>query len=304
MKKRKLLWLLIGSLLLGACFSGTAAAGHPALAIMEPYADDLEDMETIEPYIISILALNETVNARRLDAVKQFIGWYFSRLNYPDRYGLTGTVYVYTLEGGREHSTRKYDSADGYAGLFLHLLHQYVVKTGDVELVLTNWQKIEDIAYILPVLQDKDGLTKALPGRKEKYLMDNCEVYGGLTAYLELRNIAGKGPSAYYSRVRGSVKRAIFTRLYDSESKLFHWAAVGNTPSRSTWGTFYPDAYAQIFPIYYEVLNDTPLVRDRLWRMFSLRYAEVMPAFPVEQRLMYELTKAKMEGKGFGDARQ
>ena len=232
----------------------------------------------------------------RSPEVKRFIQWYFSKLNYPDHHGFTGTIYVYTLDGGDERSTQQYDSVDGYSGLFLHLLHRYVVKTGDVELIRTNWSKIEDIAYTLPALQDKDGLTRALPDSQVKYLMDNCEVYGGLSAYLKLRELVGKGPSKYYSRVRDSVRNGILGLLFEREDKPFAWAVEKNHKSRSSWKVFYPDAFAQLFPIYYDLLKDKPDVEKRLWWTFGLLHAGAESTFPVEQRIIYNLTRAKMEG--------
>ena len=299
MKKKKLLLLIINSIIAVSLFTGTsfAQSNHPAAVIMGYYTQVPENSLTVEPYIVSILALNEVAHNRHLGDVKQFIQWYFSKLNYPDKNGLTGTIYVYVLEEGREISANRYDSVDGYAGLFLYLLHQYVVKSGDTEIVVNNWDKIEDIAYLLPKLQDKDGLTFALPDSQVKYLMDNCEVYGGLTAYIELRKIAGKKPSAYYNQVRSAVKRGIITKLYDPDKLMFCWAIENEDLSQSSWKPFYPDAFAQLFPIYYDILSEAPELKTRMWRLFYYKYADLAKAFPVEQRIMFELTRAKMEGK-------
>lgn len=294
MKKKNILRLMVISAFLLLCPFRIADAGHPAQDIMSFYDGELPNRNTVEPYIVSILALNEVEGGRHFAEVQRFILWYFSKLNYPDHHGLTGTIYVYTLEGGQERSTQRYDSVDGYSGLFLHLLHRYVVKTGDLELIRANWNKIEDIAYTLPALQDKDGLTRALPDSRVKYLMDNCEVYGGLSDYLQLRKLAGKGPSEYYSRVRDSVRNGIFAALYDPRHRLFAWAVENNEKSRSSWKVFYPDAYAQLFPIYYDLLKDRPDMQRRLWRTFSRRYAGKEGTFPVEQRIIYNLTRVKM----------
>lgn len=295
MNKRNILWLIFSSILLLCCCSATASAAHPAQTIMEFYPADFADLNTIEPYIVCILALNEVEHARHLQEVQQFIEWYFSRLNYPDRHGLTGTIYVYVFAQGEERTTNRYDSVDGYAGLFLHLLHRYVLQTGDIELLERNWDKIEDIAYLIPLLQDEDGLTRALPDSRAKYLMDNGEAYGGLSAYLSLRDLLGKDNSKYYSRVRSSIKKGIFTQLYDDEHTMFAWAVEANVQSRSVWRRFYPDAYGQLFPIYYDLLTDRPEVQKHIWRRFTRRYAWKMQTFPIEQRIIYELTKRKME---------
>lgn len=296
---KKLLLLLVVSLLCMALQSGTAAAEHPAQAIMQLYSGDLKNLNTIEPYIVSILALNEVENNRNFSQVKRFIQWYFGKLNHPDDQGLNGTVYVYLLSGISEQSTRKYDSADGYAGMFLHLLRQYVAKTGDVQLLKDHWAQIEEIAAIIPALQDQDGLTWAMPRYKVKYLMDNCESYGGISAYLELRNLAGLDGRLQYRAKLILLRKGIWEELYDSNHAAFFWAKVENgSKSASVWDMFYPDAFAQIFPIYYDVLADQPTVRNTLWGEFTKRYAATMDKLPIEQRILYELTKKKIERTG------
>lgn len=277
--------------------AGTASGAHPAQAIMQLYASELKNMNTVSPYIVSILALNEVENNRNLKEVRQFILWYFSKLNYPDKHGLTGTIYDYVIENGQERPTEDYDSVDGYAGFFLHLLHRYARSTGELELLRENWDKIEDIAYLLPFLQDKDGLTSALSDSTEKYLMDNCESYAGISAYLALRDLLGKDTSADYRAVRKSIKRGVLEHLYDHKKKIFAWGIDNTVKDRSDWKRFYPDAYAQLFPLYHGLLTDNPKLEQHLWKEFNARYAAKASSFPIEQRIMYELTKKTMEGK-------
>ncbi len=277
--------------------SGVSRAEHPALMIMKRHAADRADITEINPYIVSIFALDDVEQNRHLDEVQQFILWYFSSLNYPDRNGLTGTIYDYVLENGKEQSTTTYDSVDGYAGMFLHLLSRYALKTGDLDVLRNNWTKIEDIAYLLPFLQDSNGLTRALPGGNEQYLMDNSEAYAGISAYLKLRKLLHKHTSPYYNLVRSNIKKAIFAQLYESRNRIFSWAVADNQRSFSDWNRFYPDAYAQLFPVYFGLLADRPHLKRHLWNEFVRRYAGQSSGFPAEQRTIYELTGKTMEGK-------
>lgn len=294
MKKKDILLLIFSSLFLLNCLAETPAlAKHPAREIMELYEGELEGMNTIEPYMVGILALNELEHKRHYQEVKRFILWHFSKLNYPDRHGLTGTIYDYVLDGKRERSTNNYDSVDGYSGLFLHLLHQYVVETGNVDILRDNWNKIEDIAYTIPFLQEKDGLTRALPDSQVKYLMDNCESYGGISSYLALRTLVGKENSAYYSGIQRSIKKGI-AHLYDSKTAMFAWAVEDGYQSLSSWNIYYPDSYAQIFLIYYDLLDDKPEMQAAIWNTFCAKYGGAAHTFPIEQRIIYELTKTKM----------
>lgn len=289
-------WCLIISSILLLAYCSSAFAGNPAAGLLALYTETTPGLVTIEPYMVSILALNEVENGRNAEKVRDFILWYLKRLNYPDRYGFTGTIYIYDIVDGVERPTNRYDSIDGYAGMFLHLLHKYVMKTGDLELLQQHWDRIEDIAYLLAALQGPDGLTYALPDSGIKYLMDNCEAYGGLSAYMAMQKLMGRHEHAYYSQVRAAIKSAIFVRLYDADSATFAWAIEDNYKSKASWRRYYPDAYAQLFPIYYGLLADQPKLESRLWRTFNGRYGGKARAFPLEQRIIYELTKKKMEG--------
>jgi len=87
--------------------------------------------------------MNEIEAGKNIPMVKQFITWYLDSLNErrqrrPDR------DYIYdfrvTKDGGLE-PTGDYDSVDGYAGAFLHLLKMYYEKTGDKTLLTANWPR-------------------------------------------------------------------------------------------------------------------------------------------------------------------
>lgn len=316
MAKRKILALITGMIFFSGCFVNIPAhviSAHPAKKIMGFYGEkEFKYFDFVEPYVVGILALNELENKRHHEEVKEFIEWYFSKLNYPDKLGMTGTIYDYDVDSqGKETPTYKYDSVDGYSGLFLHLLNRYVLETKDVDMLHRHWEKIEDIAYTIPYLQDEDGLTVVFPETNEKYLMDNCETYGGLTAYLSLRELAGKNNSKedqavikFYENSRSRIKKGIFN-VFDS-NKIRNMNDVSKQKDEkiildydykvpSAWKIFYPDAYAQVLVLYYGILEDRPQVRDRIWQILSKRYALKMHTFPVEQRVMYELAKNKME---------
>jgi hypothetical protein len=175
------------------------------------------------------------------------------------------------------------------------LLHQYVRKTNDLEIVRLHWKEIESIARVILALQDQNGLTKALPGRPEKYLMDNCEAFGGMTGYVELRKRIGKRGSTHFNKARNSLKKGILAYFYDPRNALFFWALDGAVPSVSAWSRFYPDAFAQLFPVYFGVLADKPYIKQRLWIKFTGRYEASIDDYPVEQRIIFELTRSTME---------
>ena len=288
--------LIICSLLLCLGKDGYIVESHPCKDIIDLYADRIDYEYLAEPYILSMLAINEVKHERNYEKVKAFIKWYFSKLNKEDIYGMSGTIYVYTLDNGKEKSTHEYDSVDGYSGMFLQLLHQYVVKTHDINLIKKNWSKIEDVAYTIPYLQCEDGLTIAYKSYEVKYLMDNCEAYGGINAYLELRKIIGLKPSLYYKQVANSIKKGIMKKLYDHSAHNFGWEYSDDQVSKADWNVFYPDAYAQIFPIYYGIIEDNELKKE-LWQKFRYFYPPEYDTYPIEQQIVCEWVEAIMTEK-------
>jgi hypothetical protein len=294
MPKKKLLTFLLISL---CAFCRQAAYAHPADDIIGSYAGELNYVGQIEPYITGLFALNELEHGRNADKVKAFIEWYFANLNYPDRYNINATIYIYERDGETLTPSYAYDSIDGYSGLFLHLLLRYVNFTDDLSIVSDNWKKVEDTAYTIPLLQEKDGLTVALVTTNQKYLMDNCEAYGGISAYIELRKLMGLPPSPSYENVRANIKRGIMKRMYRRKGKIFVHTIENDIVEDSDWSSYYPDAYAQLFPIYYDLLEDNPALAKQLWQRFAERHAANENAFPAEQRIMFQLTRNKARKK-------
>lgn len=294
-KKQKIFLLLLISFLMLPL--STHANIHPAQDIMYLYAGELPYLSFFEPYTVGILALNELEYGRNIDKVKRFIEWHFENLNYPDRYGINGTIYDFNIKRGWALPTYTYDSIDGYSGLFLHLLVKYYDLTQDRKIIESNWDKVVDVAYTIPFLQEGDGLTVALITTNEKYLTDNCESYGGISAYIRLREIMGLERSPSFERAGQRIKEGIFKRLYNPKKKIFSFLIEDEEVNDTTWERYYPDAYGQFFVIYYEVAEDKPKIMKNIWKNFTRRYAEKENEFPIEQRIMYQLTRNKIEQK-------
>ncbi len=297
LKKKILLFIVISILMPISAFGENISSKNPALKLMSYYAGEIKDARTINPYIVNIIAIYEISAGRHTDEIKKYILWYFAHLNYPDKAGLTGSIYDFEInENGKEISINNYDSVDGYAGTFLYLLNLYHLKTGDKALINANWAKIKDIAYLIPYLQVEDGLTKAIPKGNDnaRYLMDNCEAYAGIKAFNELSLRTGHGQDTSYIETEEEIRNAILETLYDSNLDNFYWAIAGNERHTSQWSVFYPDALAQLFPICFDVLSSDRDKIDALWNEFNKRYGDKVNTFPMEQRMIFELTKVKM----------
>ncbi len=270
---------------------------HPAMVLMRLYAAEIKNEKTVIPYIVNIIAINELSHKRRYREVRNYIEWYLTHLNYPDRYGLTGTMYNYEiLISGKEKSTDDYDSVDGYAGTFLYLLDRYHASTNDKKLINDYWIKIKDIAYLMHYLQKQDGLTVALWQDKDhtKYLMDNCEAYAGIMSFQNLAQRMGREGDALYASTAENIRKSILTIMYNKEAENFYWAKDDKTKHASRWIVLYPDSIAQLFPIYFELLDQDRKKMKMLWQTFNKHHHKDIKAAAFEQRVFYALTGEKM----------
>ncbi|MCP4606607.1 MAG: hypothetical protein GY847_39875 [Proteobacteria bacterium] len=272
---------------------------NPAVALTGKYVT-IESGQpiTVIPYFGSLYILDLLRRNKNTDLILPFLRWHIDHLNYPDKHGLTGSIYDYEVDpDGRERSLEDYDSVDSYSALFLIVVYDYFRASGDVQFVKRHKKKLLDIAYTIVHLQGEDGLTVAKPDYPVKYLMDNCEVYGGLKAFEMLARELNWKEASYYETRRRAVADAI-AWLYDKEVEIFSWALEDDKKVKSDWNKLYPDAYAQLFPVYYDIPTVTAKTKKMLWKEFNRRYKSRALSLPVEQRVMYELTKARVK-KGF-----
>jgi hypothetical protein len=278
-------------------FGLSEAAENPARALMKRYGNDIREHNLINPYMVSILAMNELEEGRNLPMVKRFIIWYFGALNNGDKDGLTGTIYDFRVSRkGRLVPTGDYDSVDGYAGSFLHLLRLYYEKTGDKALLLKYWSKIEDIVYLIAYLQDKDGLTRATAKLQVKYLMDNAESYAGVSAFLKLSEAVGKGKNQYYEDVRAALLTGIQENFYDAKRGNYFWALMGEERFISNWNVLYPDAYAHVLLFAYDrsLFDGFTERMDAVWDKLISSQVEHFANAPIEQRILFRMASRQM----------
>ncbi len=287
--------LLLPLLFFFAC-AGAGPRGNPALELWRRYEPRAAAGYALNPYLNNILGIYLLGEKSGSAEIGRYIQWYCDRLNYPDKHGVTGSIYDYYIAGdGSETAGTTYDSVDSYAATFLLMAARYYAVTGDAALIRKNWAKIKDVAFTIAYLQDKDGLVRALPASDQKYLMDNCECYGGLLAYQDLSEKLGYGRDPYYETVAASIKRGITEVLYNAERGFFHWGISGGVKSPYSPGVLYPDALSQIFPALYGVNRDAgPLNK------FLGTYKDKLGAFPLEQRLIVEMAKKKESGCAAG----
>jgi len=261
----------------GRCLSGE----HPVLVINKKFVP-IEKENLVSPYMTCIYALDLLEHGGHLNTVRNFIIWYVEHLNKTDRFGVSGTIYDYRIDrdSGEEHSTERYDSADGYAGMFLYLVNRYYEAGGDAGFVQKIFPSLKDTVYLIYYLRDsRDGLVRALPieGYHTKYLMDNVEAWLGVSSYLSLAEtfeVKGDIPQAkVYVLFQNELKSAILNQLYDSESTLFDWAKTEEKNYESNASVFYPDMFAQMHLLAFWGNQIDRKTAEKLWHKIKILVA-------------------------------
>jgi hypothetical protein len=214
------------------------------------------------PYYSNLAAIGMTryPTSAANAVVENWMKWYVNHLNWPDKWGLFGTIYDYNYNNGALTSHNTADSTDSYAATFLSLAWAYYStgNAGAQSYVKTLAFQLDAIGQVLIKTSDSDGLTWALPDFHIKYLMDNSEVYRGLRdAALLWRNGFNDNAKADFYDAAANKMLPNLLGLYLGNGK---WAPFKNglgqlpAPNLTTW---YPDATAQMWPVLQGVLPGT-----------------------------------------------
>lgn len=218
--------------------------------------------------------------------VRDYLVWYLSNLNLPDRWGLYGTIYDFKMTAQGLVPTMDYDSADAYAATFLSLVSRYVAVTGDEEFAREHLPALGKVASVITELQDGDGLVWAKPRHRVKYLMDNAENYRGLRDWQGLLQRLGLPEAAEQAGIYAErVRQGLEQRLYDAASGQYFWSDGWLGRRRLRPGRWYPDHVGQLYPLLNGMVDPADprarLAYDRLARAFPRwQEGELPDAFP------------------------
>lgn len=207
----------------------------------------------IEPYFSNIAAIGMVRDPSKYSVILGWMKWYIAHLNYGDKWGLSGTIYVYNTDSsGNEINTYTADSTDSYAGTFLTVVWQ-AYQTGDPTLqayIKTLYSQIDLIAQVLVQTQHSNGLTWATPSYNIEYLMDNCEGYRGLRDAAQLFQYAfnDSNKAGYYNQRADMMYNGIF-KMYLGNGQWSMFTDDIGTLQTPNMGVWYPDATAQLFPM-------------------------------------------------------
>lgn len=238
-----LLKIIIKSLLLFFLISNQSLA-MPYPSILDRWICG-DKNGVMSPYFLTAFTLDLLNNGEYREA-NEYILWYLSRLNYPDKFGYTGTIYDFFYKAGQIMTINDYDSADAYAGTFLALIYFYLIHTEDTELINKNLSKIKDVAYVIIKLIDpEDGLVRAKPNLQTKFLMDNIEAYTGLALFCKTLTLLNDGDSSYYCE-HANLLGVNIKKSFKQEYRLC-WAIDEGFCHEVKEDIAYPDGLAYIF---------------------------------------------------------
>jgi hypothetical protein len=159
------------------------------------------------------------------------------------------------------------DSHDSYAATLLWAIHQYVSATGDIAWLMhdsvhqgySNAQVLKEVLYTNLLTQFDAGLTKTFQqdispqgvSYPVRFLMDNCEVWAGLNAAVQIFKLLGHYQFAdYVDSFRQASQQGIET-LWQPEAGAYRWA-LGQDMTKSV-ESFYPTINSQYWPALWGV---------------------------------------------------
>ncbi len=268
---------------------------NPALTVYDHYYILQPGQNVVVPYFANLFALDLLKKGHEISIIEDYIYWYLNHLNKSDIYGVSGSIYDYMiLADGKEIPLYCYDSIDSYAATFLIMVYNYYLASGDATIIKVNREELKRIGAVILSAIDSDGLTNALPGYDGKYLMDNCEVYGGVTAYICLAEEFYLDNEEKFWVARDSLEMAINSHLYDEKGGIFYWGKSGDVKEKTSWRNFYPDAYAQLFPLLFEMPIKNDAVKKHIWAQFHRYYNQELNNMSIEQKIVYDWTAEKM----------
>ncbi len=227
------------------------------------------------PYFSNVAAIAMLGDPRGHVPVQNYMNWYITHLNRPDKYDFTGTMYDWKKVDGEWAPTYTYDSADSYAATFLSLALQYTSVTGDRTWAKDNLESLLEIAGVLLKLQDTDGLIWAKPRYYVKFLMDNAENYRGLRDVAQLlRDMGQLDLATDFDTAAERVASGIEQHLWLPDRQVYAWALYGRWWARAPSEKWYPDTVSQIYPVIFGVIAPDSPRAERLYDYLNGHYPE------------------------------
>lgn len=205
--------------------------------------------------------------------IRRWLTWYAQFMN-PD-----GTLYDYTYANGSLTSRNTYDSSDSYAATYLEAIHEYVKTTGELRVAKSLFSRgIQRAVRAIRLTYQSDGLTWARPDYPVKYLMDNIEVYRGLTAAAEVaRRIQRPSESSDWQQRAQRTYTALTTLLWLPNQQHYAWGLHANGALETRLSEWYPDVMAQLMAIAWLPLTSR---HETLYQRLKTQFYTLPPTLP------------------------
>jgi hypothetical protein len=253
------------------------------------------DTNTIEPYFANLAAAGWTKDPAYYSDIQSWMNWYWAHVWWPDpRYNnLYGAIDDFSVNFSNGTFTESQyppttccpqqkhpDSTDSYAGTLLSLAWEYYQTGDDAHAYITKIQ--DELNYVGEVVVDTkqaNDLTWASPGYDVEYLMDNTEAYSGLKGLGSIYTALGSDysqPAAFYQTEAKQMSDGIEASLWSAENNYYYQNTTNSGPtetSRIDWGTWYPDAVSQLYPIANGVISPDSSRAQQLYRTFNAHWA-------------------------------
>lgn len=225
----------------------------------------------VNPYFACMAALGllaETKNCpmseTEKNAVSRYLNWHTKMLLETD-----GKMGIYRKEGQELVYVGKADSEDGYLGMYLLLIGEYLKKTGDTE-SLESWQ--EGIHLALNKIQSlmRDGTTQVSTENTTIYLMDNLEVWKGLLA-LEAADIMQDDmtQTQVVTEMRENLQKQIEAVFWNEKNQ--RWRIMRDSDHYNP-EKFYPDGIAQVYPLICGFKVKEKKAQKELYNQFTEKF--------------------------------
>lgn len=233
------------------------------------------DQGWVTPYFSNFAAMALLVDVNAHPLVERYLNWYLTNLEDD------GTIMDFQYDENFNVTKARPDSEDAYAGSYLSLVAAYHKRTRRTNWVRKNLPALKKVANCIINLTDRDGLTFALAKYRVKYLMDNCEVYRGLTDFARLLDYLGDHEASLFEAHAKAVATGIERNLWDSRKNCYY-------PSKTGWWLrpgvnikkFYPDATCQTFPALYGLIEPESDRGTRLYELFNSNHPDWLTIKP------------------------
>ena len=191
---------------------------------------------------MGMLAAHERSNPNPADlqAVGRWLEWYATHQN-PD--GTINDQEGFLLGGYKDNGKR--DSEDSYASTYIMTVARYQRLNGSTSSTVQVAAR-RAFKAIEAVVDPHDGLTWAKRDYKVKYLMDNLETYGGLTAAKEYFHAIGDDKESKHASALADATAASIPKFWDGSQRLYAWAIHPDGKRDIGFLKPYPDGLANL----------------------------------------------------------